>query len=333
MSSEASERAFDERGFDRAVIRRQLAGLRDANQQVQSEEPETMSWIERHLEKVNLGTLQDIFSAMARKSGVPEKEIVDIRSIPVFVAPNSSTLHVHEFFMGFFPDSNAIVMDASLIRKDLVDSKDASAATWMFLASLIHEYTHAVGANILSKVGNEEFFQTGFKKRTVGKRHTDTGTPRTANHLFNEGMTELVARMVMEEYLRREPMRVDDREILHVSTIKPMMAGRGSMQLNATYEVALTFVERFARHIADASELPEDVLRDALIRGYFNGDGFSGEGGDIIDEVLGESFRVALAGAETSEDLARIANMYEFPPVTVSLKTAVLNFLARFRQS
>lgn len=257
-----------------------------------------------------------------KKSGVAEQDMNFPGRESIFSVSEQTVPSLEDGLMGYSRYPNAIVIDAAKLSELAVYAEDPSLLAYIFLSSLIHEYTHATGANVqrgnaTAKGGS---VQSAYNHQSI---ESYLKNPISTYQLFNEGMTELIERQVTAEYVKRNPIEGADGAIVTSSTIRPVLEGRGKLPLSSEYLASLHFVERLIRHVADACELPEDILRDAFIAGYFNGSAFQGDSGELLDEVMGEGFRVALAHATTEQDLEKIANEHAFAPVTLSLKEAI----------
>ncbi|MBX4204790.1 MAG: hypothetical protein KW788_01215 [Candidatus Doudnabacteria bacterium] len=156
-----------------------------------------------------------------------------------------------------------------------------------FLETLIHEEVHAVSKfncqGFLEYDNGEEFGmlfrQAGYGLETFERTNDEERRDR-AFALFDEGVTELLAREVTRDYLKSHPEFENGNEIKRY--FDPAN--------NRPYQIPVFFVEALIEKIVHETGVSRDTVWGAIIRGKLEGENLANEDfRELAAEVLGKS--------------------------------------------
>lgn len=333
------ERTFWEKGgrkgFDREEEISAKAKFEETQARYEKEHPESVRSIRERIGRIDLSVLQDIFAEEARKSGVPAENLNFISPDQIYILP-AELFTPPSTPMVFGPNINSIVINGGIHHSLPASGYNENDIQVIFLRAICHEYAHAMGL-LRDGTGSDKvsYVYSGYFRASTfpGAFPRHDVTLETAR-LFNEGVTELIARRVTEEYLRRAPMALPDGTQLNLIAYKKLLETQiPGWPVDYERRVAYVFSERLCEHLALLSGVGVEKVREALIAGYFN-HATSLEFNELLDEVVGEGFSIALGDVETADEFRSIVETYEFPalPQSVSerLKQVLLNLLRGF---
>jgi CRISPR/Cas system-associated protein Cas10 (large subunit of type III CRISPR-Cas system) len=132
------------------------------------------------------------------------------------------------------------------------------------LKLLVHEQVHITQQNEEAEVIDvgEHKVTTGFSGISRQRYSEEGGDFKTILTAFNEGLTEKIADMVLDEYLKRSG--------------NTHLAQEGYYK---TYDIGRVLIDILVNKIATFSEVPEDQVFNALVRASYDGQ-------SILDESL-----------------------------------------------
>jgi hypothetical protein len=161
----------------------------------------------------------------------------------------------------------------------------------VLLKTLIHEQTHAAtNASCIDSQVIDGVVSFPLKLQT-GYNHSFVYEGLEAEKyytLFNEGVTEKLARQMTIDYLEHHPDFVSQQD--RDKFIE--MVSEGTV---GTYDVMVAFVEAMVSKIAESSGISEKVAWEGLLQGQFSGHNFQDkEIADLMDEMFGKYFNIRL---------------------------------------
>lgn len=227
--------------------------------------------------QVDFVALGEIFSEMQVRSGEEGRGILPRKNIlsdaDHFLGKATADYNNREDLITFYPKM--------LIEKKISTSEREFKN--IILSTLIHEEAHAASKNIVyvKPDGLMGKIKTIFSRNTdqtnVSGYHTN-GEGYDLFQVFNEGVTELIAQEVYDEYFRR--------------------SGDGSNHgeetaYHETYPGERAIVDIFCERIAHEVGVPRDVVWTSVKQGYFSGLPLSSqELKNAFEQIFSEEFLV-----------------------------------------
>ncbi len=175
-----------------------------------------------------------------------------------------------------------------------------------------HEQTHYVSHHdcsivsetedevvIREQVGMNEIFKIGKKEMGTNKLAI-IGSGQQFTFL-NEGVTELFAREVLNEYLQRDPAFADIDKQQEFFEKLP--------KLELAYNPIVVVVEQLISSVAKRTMVDEYMVREALYAAMFRGEAMSDPVlVQAFDEMFGEGFTQKFANQGIKQDASEILN-------------------------
>ena len=256
------------------------AGEKNQKRPDRLENRESFEWIDFH-------ELREIFAEHVRRSGldseqmnfVEEKDI--IKDPPAFKSPLAG---------GWYSAKDKKITIHTLMAEVLA-TRDKKDAKDLVLEMICHEEAHAVSYShyeeeqddallSLMKKGSIKV-QIGFDQQNIETKGSLIMKSDTKLRWFNEGVTDELASVVYQEYVRR--------------------SGSGEeKKYDSKYPLARIFVRTFCERLGEECGIPKEVVWQSVVREYLSGtDLLSGEEADLLNEVFSDKFVAIWARADT----------------------------------
>lgn len=179
----------------------------------------------------------------------------------------------------------------------------------LFLHTLIHEEVHGIGRQKLIGIIGENSDSHSKEKPEHYDGYTQ-GTlsmgvfenPKYKFWAFNEGITEMISLILFKAYLKK------DSDFENHSDIAEFFRQlKRNFQEGNHYGVHMEVVEHLINILTNRCGLPSQVIRQAIIRGYFNENNLlDPEIADEIQNSLGDKVFINLQNASTKEDMKEL---------------------------
>lgn len=248
--------------------------------------------VRKRLESVDEEILEDIFRTILRRSGCEEKMHMYIPLSEVVCVDDKDTKSSGTYY----PQEHKIEINLPYIV-DANDNQEFAAVTKV----AIHEEVHAVskGGLIFNEDTSEVEDYVGF---AIERRDEITkAVVQKSFTLFNEGMTELIADDIYEEYVRRS-----GNKALYVQD-----TGEGNTLIQVTtYEEGRIAVNAIITQIAAEIGVSKDIVREGFVSLYMSGAGIESVAPDIQDATKIDLMR-ELKDLSPEETMRRVSNLPE----------------------
>ena len=213
-----------------------------------------VSKIEDHLKSIDKKILKDIFLEIFKSAG--RKEVLGryLGDSNVTVEYNESKKIRGSFYPGSDNTKNPrISLNAASFAESSDDMTKASV-----LYVYVHEQVHALSTD---RAFHKDYFDN-LDKRYIGfeRQEKKLGESKisVSYRELNEGMTQVIAEQVADEYLRRTGvMSGQDREDHHIDYVQ---------NVYLDYKI---LVDNLIFKLSEEYSLPEDVIKNSLIQAYF----------------------------------------------------------------
>ena len=288
---------------------------------------EQVRQMDMFLNSISFSALHDIFEKESRQAQIERPmHWVDRDHISL------SAYHQPGFHGMYSPPAGAIQIGIG--KDNLPDDilSDRKIVLTVF-HRLIHEYTHSVSGQDVT--GRKSWWkERRIENAGFGQKHTDqtlwfAPKYRMLFDLFDEGVTETIAREVTLEYFAREPLTVGDMVINAEEARKRFAEKPGTTENPGGYSTAVEFVQSLVQFLETNLNVPKDIVWKGFKRGYLRGTLIEGEFASLLDKTVGSSFTSALSKAKKVQDLKSLAVDYDFPPLTGELTKEWLATLSR----
>ncbi|MBI2035297.1 MAG: hypothetical protein HYT12_01290 [Candidatus Liptonbacteria bacterium] len=302
---EKSREIFDQLGNPRKKEDVERAEERARLQMVENapKDPE----LQEFLANIDFGLLKSIFQKIAEKSGIDPKTLNFLERERISpLVPDWTSAGC------YFPDKNIIGISASRIAKIAEDL--GAPENLLLLSTLCHEETHATSKVMCS--GSDNINDFPIKIKTLTGYHSSTreqessGAPSKRNslfQLFNEGVTEKLAREVLKLYIASFGEGT--------GVVKKFEKMQKEIPEELPYTVAIKFIETFSKRLAYETHVSEDSAWRALVRGMYEGeDMLNWELWKELDMLITPGFVERLADG----DLHKL-----FPKLAIPLKNPI----------
>lgn len=263
--------------------------------------------LEAFLEVVDLDTMREIYEEIAEKSGVDPESIGFVEEDKIYSDKSMVNTGI------FNRRDQTIGLNAKQIEMLSTENVVYEAGrdrNLMYLATLCHEEAHAVshlnvgkledihgtlglvqGVDIRSGFHEVNELEIGGKKLgLVGENNF---------RVLNEGVTEKLARQVFREYQSRNPI-VDVEE-----------EKRDPKIYEITYRFPVAMVEGLVERISSECDVGEDLVWNALVRGYM-------DGLNLREEELNEALSEIISG-DAVERLSNMTDWMSTIPMNIEL--------------
>ncbi len=290
------------------------AGEKNQKRPDRLENRESFEWIDFH-------ELREIFAEHVRRSGldseqmnfVEEKDI--IKDPPAFKSPLAG---------GWYSAKDKKITIHTLMAEVLA-TRDKKDAKDLVLEMICHEEAHAVSYShyeeeqddallSLMKKGSIKV-QIGFDQQNIETKGSLIMKSDTKLRWFNEGVTDELASVVYQEYVRR--------------------SGSGEeKKYDSKYPLARIFVRTFCERLGEECGIPKEVVWQSVVREYLSGtDLLNGEVADLLNEVFSDKFVARLARADTKFlELGPIVMAFHEILDTASAKKVFLEIASKIKK-
>jgi hypothetical protein len=219
--------------------------------------------VRKKLESINEAVLEDIFRTILRRSGYEEKihmyiPLSDVVCVDLPEIKSSGT---------YYPQEHKIELNLPYVISEN-ETEEFAAVTKV----AIHEEVHALskGGLVFDDEAYEVEDHIGF---AIERRDEITrAVVQKSFTLFNEGMTELIADDVYEEYIRR----TGDRLMYSKQT-----ESGNALLGHTTYHEGRIAVNAIIAQIAADIGVSKDVVREGFVALYMSGAGIESVASDI----------------------------------------------------
>lgn len=219
--------------------------------------------VRKRLESINEAVLEDIFRTILRRAGYEEKihmyiPLSEIMCVDLPEVKSSGT---------YYPQEHKIELNLPYVTS-ANDIEEQAAVTKV----AIHEEVHALskGGLVFDDAAYEVEDHIGF---AIERRDEITkAVVQKSFTLFNEGMTELIADDVYEEYIRR----TGDR-LMYSKQTESGTALLG----HTTYHEGRIAVNAIISQIAADIGVSKDVVREGFVTLYMSGAGIESIASDV----------------------------------------------------
>lgn len=248
------------------------------------------------LESIDFATLQEIFAEIRRRSNVDAENELFAREHIEVLTSDSEAIRGEAF-----TDGSIVVNPFEIASGDFAGDMPKTAAEMRrrILSVLVHEQSHVVAhkkeAGFIVRTVREFLSTLVYapqRTKEVGyaTEHVVDGNYRSSFKYFNEGVTDKIAETVYAEYLRR----TGDRS---------RYAGdAGGAPYWEAYPGSRAVVTTMVEMVANATDVPSDVVWESLISGAVNGvDLDSTELAGALNDICFPEFVQMLKEAELSE--------------------------------
>lgn len=226
--------------------------------------------IEQDLDKVDFDLLRNVFEDVYKKCGLDfsRMKFVDRDGIEFF---NDVLYYAACAGTEFEVDESGEEKERSFLRFNpanykfiLPILKERMKKKLLTLKLLVHEQVHVTQQNNGTEVIDvgEHKVNTKFSGISRQRYSEEDGDFKTVLTAFNEGLTEKIADMVLDEYLKRSG--------------NTHLAQEGYYK---TYDIGRVLIDILVNKIATFSGVPEDQVFNALVRASYDGQ-------SILDESL-----------------------------------------------
>jgi len=224
--------------------------------------------IEQDLDKVDFDVLRDVFEDVYKKCGldVSKMKFVDRDSIEFF---NDVLYYAACAGTEFEVDESGEEKERSFLRFNpanykfiLPILKERMRKKLLTLKLLVHEQVHVTQQNDVTEVIDVGEHRVNVDFSGISRERYEDGDFKIILTAFNEGLTEKIADMVLDEYLKRSG--------------NTYLAKEGYYK---TYDIGRVLIDILVNKIATFSGVPEDQVFNALVRASYDGQ-------SILDESL-----------------------------------------------
>lgn len=237
----------------------------------------------------NFELQRNIIKSITEKCDISNPNLVTLRRIRNMDDP--------EAFGFYYPHTEReyIGINFAALLQEKTDPEKRKLFFWHLLN---HEQLHAASAEL-------EYGSMGYQSALGSFK------------MFNEGVTEMIARVVTREYYNANG---------HVSEPVP----------NTMYQVPVDFVELLIKKISSTVGVGEDIVREAIIRGFFERQRFlEEEFMELCSDVLPKSFARDLQWANSSDmkraiSSSNLVDLKLSPEQETQLETSVGNIGANY---
>lgn len=219
--------------------------------------------VRKKLESINEAVLEDIFRTIMRRSGVEEKVHMYIPMSEVVCVDNPEVKSSGTYY----PQEHKIEINLPYVAREN-DAEERAAVTKV----AIHEEVHALskGGLVFDDAEYEVEDHIGF---AIERRDEITKeVVRKSFTLFNEGMTELIADDVYEEYVRRTGERAAYSQETETGS---------SLMRFTTYHEGRIAVNAIISQIAKDIGVSQDSVREGFVALYMSGAGIESIAPDV----------------------------------------------------
>ena len=262
---------------------------------------EKVSEMEARLDRFNFDILEQMFKERLQKTGIPVAEANVLRRDRI-----SNLNHPLVGLGGYNTSTNEILIGFTNFRN--YASRNNTDRYFTFAEILIHEENHAVSKTRcwnLKKENNEPLStQSGYSFNVSAPDESGAyeGVGRVFN-LFNEGVTEINALDMTEEYLRRTG-DLDKKKFTYLRQVTE----------HGVYSKAIEIVQAFTKRLAGANGVSKDTAWDTIMRGYFEGEDILREDfKEWFGEILPPGFMDKLMRADDEEMTKLLEDLEQTP--------------------
>jgi hypothetical protein len=250
-------------------------------------EPEQIK-VREYLESYNEVALKEIFTEYYRKAGSVEGSINWIPFEKVRIVTSSDKeQEIKNDPSGSYSPNNGVVLYSHLLHAD------PELTLW----TLIHEECHAISQDNLVQypgtdennvaISNNSQIRSGLSFSMLERKYADN---EVTTHVFdegiNEGVTELLTERIFRKYKRRlglekysqDPVRPDGK----ISDTEKIV----SREKFKAYERNWQNAKLYIGIISAITDMPENVVEEAVIRTYIRNGQILPEGDSEVKEIL-----------------------------------------------
>lgn len=267
---------FERPSMGKEVPQEQETSFQRMREMAKNRNPEKYRELEEMLGGVDFNILQGVLKNLASRCGVkPENfNVIDEDRITLFYSSKVAGV--------YFIDTNSIGLNTDQIKKssEYVQKQDTESMPegdyfkLSLLHTLIHEEVHAISYRHIA-----EDEAVGQKGRISGYRASiyDNDNWSDFYTALDEGVTEMIARQLLEEYMKKDPKSVDSQSLKRfLNTLESYPSG---------YDVETTLVSTLIQKIAKTSGMSEETVRQGIIRSKLEGvDLTESEFAEFMDE-------------------------------------------------
>ena len=224
--------------------------------------------IEQDLDKVDFELLRTVFEDVYRKCGldVSKMRFVERDSIEFFYDAFYAAAHAGLEFevdeSGVEKETNYIHFNPANYKFIVPFLKETMRKRLLVLKLLVHEQVHITQQRGETEVVDMGEYTVGFSHFGISREKYNDGDFRRILNAFNEGLTEKIADMVLDEYLNRSG--------------NTHLARGGYYRV---YDIGRVLIDILVNKISQFSGVPEDQVFNSLVRASY-------EGQSILDESL-----------------------------------------------
>lgn len=275
--------------------------------------------LERILQGIDFVEMERIFKNIAARSGINTETMSFIT--PEGIEHGSAGWSA---VAAYDKEGNLITLSYEKI-KEVADALGLDTELAV-IKVLCHEETHAtskiecygLGTTLLDPQFRRD------EKEGYGRYRRGRNYEEFLFYLFDEGVTEKLAREVFIEYARATG-------IAHTEAFTKFMQVLKEKPTQMSYAVPVEFVEAFIKKISDISKTSKDAVWRAVVRGQREGvELLSEQMQEVLKEVVPPEFLEKLAHAHSDEDLENLMREFLSPKTeTPSLRGKVLSWLKK----
>lgn len=267
--------------------------------------------IEQDLDRVDFDVLRDVFEDVYKKCGldVSKMKFVDRDSIEFF---NDVLYYAACAGTEFEVDESGEEKERSFLRFNpanykfiLPILKERMRKKLLTLKLLVHEQVHVTQQNDVTEVIDVGEHRVNVDFSGIRRERYEDGDFKIILTAFNEGLTEKIADMVLDEYLKRSG--------------NTYLAKEGYYK---TYDIGRVLVDILVNKIANFSGVPEDQVFNALVRASYDGQSILDEslftdGGEEIKRFIEEykdikpqSTNIPIINEVSQEDKRKLVDLF-----------------------
>ncbi|MFA6170904.1 MAG: hypothetical protein WC715_00365 [Patescibacteria group bacterium] len=238
---------------------------------------------ESFFDKIDFNLLRDLFSELEKKCGITADRSNFIWPEKIISSEATYSNYDGKYNLIKLRAPGSIPTSPESEKKYYYERLAETYGTeeMNMLHTIVHEEAHAISKNICVGLEPSGHHKAHAKEIQSGYHNNDFG-------LFNEGVTEKIAREILEKYLNSSGWSNEEKELY-----------RRNRKINPekfTYSVEVTLVDAIIKKLAIKNKLPKDQIWNALKRGFIEGERIM-ENKEIVSlfkETFGRDFLTEL---------------------------------------